>query len=153
MAPLLMLPITWRKQDLKKFGMMTLLNHKVSFPYSSLIIMVHDSWTSKSYFLDPDELKIIAIARREADFALAKQKEAEAATKTEAEKPKTDFSDIELEKIDSSEDLEKLGLDYLKFLLQLRKLKCGGTLTDRAKRLFSVKNLTPEQYPKKIKAK
>ena len=84
---------------------------------------------------------------------MAKQKEAEAVAKTEAEKPKTDFSDIELEKIDSSDDLEKLGLDYLKFLLQLRKLKCGGTLTDRAKRLFSVKNLTPEQYPKKIKAK
>ena len=95
----------------------------------------------------------MAIARREADFALAKKKEEEAKLKSEEEKPKVDFSDIELEKVESPGDLEKLGLDHLKFLLQVRKLKCGGTLADRVNRLYSVKNLTPEQYPKKIRAK
>jgi len=152
----------WKKTGKKNFDLKSLSKKKVVVKNGAVIdapdyveeTKPKEIWNDDFVeSQDPDELKIIAIARREADFALAKQKEAEAATKTEAEKPKTDFSDIELEKIDSSEDLEKLGLDYLKFLLQLRKLKCGGTLTDRAKRLFSVKNLTPEQYPKKIKAK
>jgi hypothetical protein len=29
---------------------------------------------------------------------------------------------------------------------------CSGSLRDRAERLFSVRNLTPEQYPKKLLA-
>ena len=38
-------------------------------------------------------------------------------------------------------------------LLKIRGLKCGGNLEERSKRLFSVRGLLPDQYPKKICAK
>jgi len=48
------------------------------------------------------------------------------------------------------EELQALGLLHLKHALESRGLKCGGSLEERASRLFSVKGLNPEQYPKKI---
>jgi len=51
------------------------------------------------------------------------------------------------------EQLQAFGLDHLKHLLQIRKLKCGGNLVERSKRLFTVRNLKPEDYPKKLRAK
>lgn len=39
------------------------------------------------------------------------------------------------------------------FFYSVRGLKCGGSLTERAVRLYSVKNLKPEQYPKNICAR
>ncbi|CAG9538863.1 unnamed protein product [Cercopithifilaria johnstoni] len=62
----------------------------------------------------------------------------------------TDF-DINLDDYDSAEKLESLGLNHLKRALEVRGLKCGGSLTERAIRLYSVKNLKPEQYPKNIR--
>ncbi|KAK0410760.1 hypothetical protein QR680_005309 [Steinernema hermaphroditum] len=60
----------------------------------------------------------------------------------------------EAEKLDdhSIESLEALGFDQLKFELESRGLKCGGSLAERAKRLFSVMGLTPDKYPKSVKA-
>ena len=43
--------------------------------------------------------------------------------------------------------------NQFQYLLQIRSLKCGGNLEERSKRLFSVRGLSPDQYPKKIRAK
>lgn len=52
----------------------------------------------------------------------------------------------------TSESLEQFGLEHLKHELMNRKLKCGGTLEQRAARLFAVKNLDVDKIPKKYKA-
>ncbi|KAK6108521.1 Telomere stability C-terminal family protein [Brugia pahangi] len=61
--------------------------------------------------------------------------------------------DINLDDYDDAKKLESLGLDFLKHALKVRGLKCGGSLRERAVRLYSVKNLKPEQYPKNILAR
>lgn len=53
----------------------------------------------------------------------------------------------------SVEQLERLGLDVLKEELMRRGLKCGGTLAERAARLFSVRGLTPDQIDPALLAK
>lgn len=58
-----------------------------------------------------------------------------------------------LEAASSALELESFGLEVLKQALSSRGLKCGGTLSERASRLFSVRGLHPSQYPTKILAK
>jgi len=53
----------------------------------------------------------------------------------------------------SAEDLESLGLGRLKEALQKHGLKCGGTLTERASRLFMLKTLGKGKIDKKHLAK
>ena len=60
---------------------------------------------------------------------------------------------IVLEDYNSPDELEALGLDHLKEELLRRGLKCGGTGTQRAQRLFSVKGLKPEEIPSSLLAK
>ncbi|XP_039056457.1 replication stress response regulator SDE2-like [Hibiscus syriacus] len=62
---------------------------------------------------------------------------------TEPEKP-LNFNDF-----NSSEEMEVLELERLKSELQERGLKCGGTLQERAARLFLLKS----KLPKKLLAK
>ena len=50
-------------------------------------------------------------------------------------------------------ELEALGMDRLKDGLEALGLKCGGTLKDRAQRLWSVRGKKFEDYPEKIKTK
>ncbi|CAH8509134.1 unnamed protein product [Dicrocoelium dendriticum] len=75
-----------------------------------------------------------------------------------AEKPKEkppvqSLTDSQLIEIQSVEILESFGLDVLKQSLISRGLKCGGTLSERATRLFSIRGLAPDEYPARIKAK
>lgn len=49
--------------------------------------------------------------------------------------------------------LQVLGLERLKSELQERGLKCGGTLQERASRLFLLKTTPLEKLPKKLLAK
>ncbi|KAL4238347.1 silencing defective protein Sde2 [Mactra antiquata] len=58
-----------------------------------------------------------------------------------------------LDEVTCVKDLEILGLDRLKQELMDRGLKCGGTLEDRAERLFSVKGLTKDQIDPSLFAK
>jgi len=51
------------------------------------------------------------------------------------------------------QELEELGLSRLKSALLALKVKCGGTLQQRAERLFSLKGLDYEDFPKKVRAK
>ncbi|KAI6232661.1 Replication stress response regulator SDE2 [Aphelenchoides fujianensis] len=62
------------------------------------------------------------------------------------------FEPIDLQAIHSAADLHALGLLHLKHALEARGLKCGGTLEERAERLFSVRDLQPADYPKKLLA-
>ena len=72
--------------------------------------------------------------------------------KEKAPSPPKDFPPVDLDSYNSVSELEALGLDHLKHALEARCLKCGGNLQERASRLFSVKGLAPEEYPKNIKA-
>jgi hypothetical protein len=49
--------------------------------------------------------------------------------------------------------LKVLGMERLKTELQVRGLKCGGTLQERAARLFLLKSTPLEKLPKKLLAK
>ncbi|XP_067115093.1 splicing regulator SDE2 isoform X2 [Osmerus mordax] len=60
---------------------------------------------------------------------------------------------VDLEAVGSVGELEALGLERLKAELMRRGLKCGGTLAERAARLFSTKGLNPEQIDPALLAK
>lgn len=51
---------------------------------------------------------------------------------------------VDLLAFGSATEMESLGLEKLKCELKARGLKCGGTLQERAARLFSVRRLAPE---------
>lgn len=60
---------------------------------------------------------------------------------------------LDLTPFHSAKDLEPLGLDRLKSALMALGVKCGGSLSERAKRLFSLKGLSRKEYPKKVLAR
>ncbi|AQK97477.1 Ubiquitin-like superfamily protein [Zea mays] len=60
---------------------------------------------------------------------------------------------LDLAKYSSAVELEVLGLEKLKIELQSRGLKCGGTLQERATRLFLLKTTPLDKLPKKLLAK
>uniref|UniRef100_A0AC34FXP9 SDE2-like C-terminal domain-containing protein n=1 Tax=Panagrolaimus sp. ES5 TaxID=591445 RepID=A0AC34FXP9_9BILA len=68
------------------------------------------------------------------------------------EKAPANFDPIDVESVSDAKELEAYGLEHLKHELECRGLKCGGSLSERATRLFSIKGLTPDHYPKKILA-
>ncbi|WOK94912.1 hypothetical protein Cni_G03617 [Canna indica] len=60
---------------------------------------------------------------------------------------------FDFNKYNSAEELEALGIEVLKAMLQKHGLKCGGTLQQRASRLFLLKTTPLEKLPKKLLAK
>jgi splicing factor 3A subunit 3 len=60
---------------------------------------------------------------------------------------------VDLSAVSSASELERLGLDGLKQALQAMGLKCGGTLAQRAARLFSVKGVPRDKISPKLLAK
>ncbi|XP_051980128.1 replication stress response regulator SDE2-like isoform X2 [Xyrauchen texanus] len=60
---------------------------------------------------------------------------------------------LDLLSVSGVEQLESLGLERLKKELMERGMKCGGTLQERAARLFSVKGLIPDQIDPVLLAK
>ncbi len=60
---------------------------------------------------------------------------------------------LDLDSFSSVEDLMSLGLDTLKSHLFAMGVKCGGTLHERATRLFSLKGIDRSNYPKNLLAK
>ncbi|XP_034967339.1 splicing regulator SDE2 [Zootoca vivipara] len=65
----------------------------------------------------------------------------------------TETSTIDLLEFNSVAELEAIGLDKLKFELTALGLKCGGTLQERAARLFSVRGLPRDQIDPALFAK
>ncbi|KHN76265.1 Protein SDE2 -like protein [Toxocara canis] len=68
------------------------------------------------------------------------------------EKEAIEYTSVNLDEYDSADALCSLGLNHLKHALEVRGLKCGGSLAERAARLFSVRGLAPDQYPKSARA-
>lgn len=60
---------------------------------------------------------------------------------------------LDLNQFHTVPELEVLGLDRLKGALMAVGVKCGGTLTQRAERLLSLKGLEPKDFPPKLLAK
>ncbi|KAJ1688147.1 hypothetical protein LUZ63_019537 [Rhynchospora breviuscula] len=60
---------------------------------------------------------------------------------------------LNFENYNSSAELEVLGMERLKSELQKNGLKCGGTLQERAARLYLLKTTPIDKLPKKILAK
>ncbi|XP_071833132.1 splicing regulator SDE2-like [Apostichopus japonicus] len=86
----------------------------------------------------------------------AAQNAEDKSNKTTKENPnasKQVMTALNLEEVETVAELEALGLDQLKKELISRGLKCGGTLQQRAERLFQVKGLLPEQIDPSLKAK
>lgn len=77
------------------------------------------------------------------------------ARREESQAESTDFGQetIDLLAFNSVADLELLGLEKLKCELMALGLKCGGTLHERAARLFSVRGLAREQIDPALFAK
>nr|SVE72120.1 EOG090X0OE5 [Daphnia similis] len=77
----------------------------------------------------------------------------EIAVPTPATTEPTVFLPIDLQDFDSSKALESLGLNHLKHELQRLGLKCGGSLSERALRLYSIKGLSVEEIDPSLLAK
>lgn len=60
---------------------------------------------------------------------------------------------IDLDSFTSALHMEFLGMERLKAELFRLGLKCGGSLTERANRLFSIKGVARDQIPKKLRGK
>ncbi|XP_021353664.1 protein SDE2 homolog isoform X1 [Mizuhopecten yessoensis] len=60
---------------------------------------------------------------------------------------------LDLDSISSVEELEAFSLEKLKKELMARGMKCGGTLKQRAERLYSVRGLTTDQIKPSLLAK
>jgi len=67
-------------------------------------------------------------------------------------KPHVDYPAVDLSKIQTVADLEALGADHLKCELQKQGLKCGGTVPERAARLFLLKSTPIDKLPPKLLA-
>ncbi|CAH1788811.1 unnamed protein product [Owenia fusiformis] len=70
--------------------------------------------------------------------------------------PTTDISEseaVDLDLFKSAAELESVGLDKLKMALIALGLKCGGSIQERAQRLFSVKGLSKDQIDPSLFAK
>lgn len=65
----------------------------------------------------------------------------------------TVIDDFDLNNCSSVQELLKLGSDRLKSILLSMGIKCGGTLEQRAERLFSLKGLRRDEYPQKMRGK
>jgi hypothetical protein len=65
------------------------------------------------------------------------------------------YNPIAIESSDfaTAKDLEAFGLEHLKSELTRRGLKSGGTLTERAERLFSVRGIPFKKIDKRLKIK
>ncbi|KAL3817104.1 hypothetical protein ACHAXA_009935 [Cyclostephanos tholiformis] len=68
-------------------------------------------------------------------------------------KPTVSSDTFDLNKYSSVDELKDLGSERLKSIMLLMGVKCGGTLDERAARLFSLKGLRRDQYPTKVRGK
>jgi len=74
-------------------------------------------------------------------------------TSNEMEADTIEYQPVDLSQYNSWEDLQDLGLNYLKSELKRVGLKTGGRLEERCKRLFLLKGKTIDQVPNKYRAK
>ena len=90
--------------------------------------------------------------RKEEKVGVSEKKLSSATTSSSPPKQEN-FEPIDLSVINTAQELERFGLDHLKIELTRQKLKCGGSLEERANRLFLLKTNSLEEIDKKHKAK
>ena len=84
----------------------------------------------------------------------AEEESAGVRTDSTGKNEKKDLSPpFDLDKCESLDEAKQLGMDRLKDILTSMGCKCGGSLDERAARLFSLKGLKRDDYPKKVRAK
>ncbi|KAF7826176.1 protein SDE2-like protein [Senna tora] len=101
-------------------------------------------------FLEPAILGIVAEEAGKQDFSGAVSTHEEISTSASVSEVK---EPLDFDAISSAAELEALGMERLKSELQSRGLKCGGTLQERAGRLFLLKSTPLDKLPKKLFAK
>uniref|UniRef100_A0A8C5UQW2 Replication stress response regulator SDE2 n=1 Tax=Microcebus murinus TaxID=30608 RepID=A0A8C5UQW2_MICMU len=102
------------------------------------------------------ETKEMTDGKRAANVVPGEEKEKVPIAKLEGSQPGNTVigkETINLLAFSSVADLELLGLEKLKWELMALGLKCGGTLQERAARLFSVRGLAKEQIDPALFAK
>ncbi|CAA7046067.1 unnamed protein product [Microthlaspi erraticum] len=62
------------------------------------------------------------------------------------------YEPLNFENFSSASDMEVLGMERLKKELESKGMKCGGTLKERAERLFLLKSTPLDKIPKKLMA-
>jgi hypothetical protein len=60
---------------------------------------------------------------------------------------------FDLNKCSSVDEVKALGSERLKDIMLSMGVKCGGTLEERANRLFSLKGLQRHEFPTKVRGK
>ena len=60
---------------------------------------------------------------------------------------------INIEEYGTVEEVMEVGGDHLKYTLQSMGLKCGGTVKERAQRLFSTKGKSEEEIDSSLYAR
>ncbi|KAF8107138.1 hypothetical protein N665_0126s0056 [Sinapis alba] len=83
----------------------------------------------------------------------SKVKTVGAAEETESAVCGKSVEPLNFDDFNSAKDMEVMGMERLKTELQSRGLKCGGTLQERAARLFLLKSTPIDKLPKKLLAK
>lgn len=87
---------------------------------------------------------------RENGSVFYEEKESDPSIKDEKAPEFVSITDEILHLVSSAAELEPYGLESLKQALACRGLKCGGTIAERAARLFSVRDCDPANYPVKL---
>jgi len=96
---------------------------------------------------------IIGSVRLDADANVGTNSTGTAAIDDTTGKTTDSNEPIDLEKYMAVQELEALGMDRLKEELYRLRCKCGGSLSERAKRLYSLKGLLRDQIPLKVRGK
>ena len=101
---------------------------------------------------DETIINVESVSKR-CDHALLKKRprEEDETTKSPLETVATETFD--LNSCTSAQELVEFGPARLKSILLAMGIKCGGTLEQRAERLFSLKGLRREDYPQKARGK
>ena len=96
---------------------------------------------------------IAASVKSEKDKALAAPTDTVEEREDDKQEPEKMEAPFDLNKCQSLSEAKELGMDRLKEILLSMGCKCGGSLDERAERLFSLKGLKREDYPKKVRGK
>ena len=72
------------------------------------------------------------------------------------ERVKSEITSGNFQNVVSAQVLEKLGMDFLRDELNKRGMKCGGTIKERAERLYllkhtAIENLDRKHFPKQTR--
>ncbi|CAH1447818.1 unnamed protein product [Lactuca virosa] len=130
--------------------------HEESIVNETTVLGVESEKSTKAEFGDLEEKESVLpsasnvqndVEEKISDSKLGVNEEVVSESPPVLEKP------INFEEFNSAVEMEVVGMERLKSELQERGLKCGGTLQERAARLFLLKTTPIERLPKKLLAK